>query len=96
MVINHFEDLLPSRFCHLYIEHREELLASYGTPFKTLTTFINDQTVIIEINMPEDKNDSVPTSEDSPNPEELKETEGCLCLPLKILLSLKNRKRQKR
>ena len=52
-------------------------MANHGTPFKTLTTFINDQAVIIQINMPEKRNDgaSASASKDSLNPKESKEIE---------------------
>ena len=46
-VINHAKALVPGRFCHLYMEKKEELLTNHGTPFKALTTFLNAQAVLI-------------------------------------------------
>ena len=73
-VIDHAEALIPSRFRHLYVERKDKLLATHGTPFAALSAFLNTQAVLIQKHMPNKITNgaSASASKDSPTPKELR------------------------
>ena len=71
-VIDHAKSLVPGRFCHKYMEKKDQLLTEHGSLFKVLSTFLDAQASLIQKYMPDKMIDDAPTSKDSPNSKDSK------------------------
>ena len=75
-VIDQAESLVLGRFCHKYVEKKDQLLTEHGSSFKALSVFLDTEASLIQKYMPDKMIEETSTSKESSNSKESKKTKA--------------------